>query len=80
MRRGYSNVSGLLTISGVGAALLLVEVWAKQKAEQMTAEDVKPPARLHSEVSLEELLADVKIFMDALEWAAVRWEHAAQLL
>jgi hypothetical protein len=76
-RRGFSNAPILIHSSNICAAVLMAHIWdlkAKQKAG--VAADIKPPIQ----VTIDELIADVDIFIKALEWAAVKWEIAGQAL
>jgi hypothetical protein len=77
--RGYFNVPGLVSAAHVCAAMILAHVWdlkAKQKAKMELVEHAKPPPRM----TIERLMGDVTVFIEALEWAAIRWENAAQYL
>lgn len=78
--RGFSNVPLLVGMAHVCGAVLLAQVWdlkGQQKAQQAgLIEETKPPLSLR----IDELMADVMIFVDALEWAALRWEIAAEML
>lgn len=78
MQRGYSNVPNLIGVAPISAAILLVSIWglkAKAQLEQV-AEDIKPPIA-HT---IETLMADVSIFIRALEWALPRWAQVPSLL
>jgi hypothetical protein len=78
--RGFSNVPLLVGMAHVCGAVLLAQVWdlkAKLKAEQAgVIEESKPPLSL----TIDELMADVMIFVGALQWATLRSEIAAEML
>jgi hypothetical protein len=70
----------LVGMAHVCGAVLLAQVWdlkAKLKAEQAgLIEESKPPLSL----TIDELMADVMIFVGALQWATLRSEIAAEML
>lgn len=80
MKRGLTNIPGLCMVSYNSAGMLAWNVWdLKAQERNMRAngmEDIKPPFAQR----IDELLADIKIFVDALEWARPRWQLVEPLL
>ncbi|KAJ7084451.1 fungal-specific transcription factor domain-containing protein [Mycena belliarum] len=73
LARGWTNVPTVVSVSQLSAAILTLGVWdAKAKHQH----DVKPPVA-HSIASL---MADIGIFIGALECAASRWGNVPPLL
>jgi hypothetical protein len=76
MKRGIVNVPNLIAVSHISAGTLLKNIWdlkAKERARQSgQREDVKPQ---HIQ-TIQGLLDDVTVFMDALEYAKIRWDSA----
>lgn len=76
MRRGISNVPNLISVAHISAALLLINVWDLKGKECAGVEDMKPPVAQ----SIDLLLDDINVFLDALEWAQHRFEVAIPVL
>ncbi|KAK1218475.1 hypothetical protein PQX77_018801 [Marasmius sp. AFHP31] len=74
MKLGYSNVIELIHVAQVAAAVLIIEIWhlkAKESVHKATSreEDTKPKYFQN----IQELLDDVEILIQALEWARPRY-------
>lgn len=80
MERGLSNVPNLTHVAYHSAGMLLISLWdlkAQEAAQKATGfEDVKPPLA-HQ---MQSLLADISVFIRALEWAEPRWEVVTPFL
>jgi hypothetical protein len=79
MGHGFSEVSLLISACNVCAAILIVHLWdlkAKEMAEGSFTEDIKP---VHT-LAHESVKKDLDIFMNALEWAELRYPIVTEIL
>ncbi|TRM69897.1 fungal-specific transcription factor domain-containing protein [Schizophyllum amplum] len=75
---GYTNVPNLLTIAHLAAGTLLFGWWELKARERTVVggvEDVKPNVTV-----MDQMMAHIRVAMQALEWASPRWPRVELLL
>lgn len=81
LQRGFSNLSNLISVSHICAALLLMNVWdIKARQDRAASEAHTKAPDIMSNPEVRGLLSDVAIFLRALEFASTKWTMAYTFL